>query len=147
LVDRVKRLESEMGKLRKTDRDSLIQTLVSSATQIEGVALVVSEVGGEDASGLRELAQKVRDRLTAGPAVVVLGAGTGGKAQLAAASTPAAIALGVTAPALLETGAKAIGGGAGGKDGLAMAGGANAAALSQALDGVAARLRELVSAS
>jgi alanyl-tRNA synthetase len=147
LVDRVKRLESEMGKLRKTDRDSLIQTLVSSATQIEGVSLVVSEVGGEDASGLRELAQKVRDRLAAGPAVVVLGAGTGGKAQLAAASTPAAIALGVTAPALLETGAKAIGGGAGGKDGLAMAGGANAAALSQALDGVAARLRELVSAS
>jgi alanyl-tRNA synthetase len=146
LVERVKRLESEMGKLRKTDRDSLIETLLGSATQIEGVTLVVSEVDGEDASGLRELAQKVRDRLSSGPAAVVLGAGLGGKAQLAAASTPAAIALGVTAPALLETGAKAIGGGAGGKDMLAMAGGSNAAGLSEALSGVPARLLELVSA-
>ena len=52
----------------------------------------------------------------------------------------------MTAPALLELAAKTIGGGAGGKDILAMAGGKNADALSEALGGVPARLRELLAA-
>ena len=147
LVDRVKQLESEMGKLRKGDRDAAISALAEGAIAVDGVALVVSEVPGEDASGLRELAQKVRDRLAGrGAAAVVLGSALGGKAQLVAACTPGAGGRNVTAPALLELAAKTIGGGAGGKDILAMAGGKNADALSEALGGVPARLRELLAA-
>ena len=147
LVDRVKVLESEMGKLRKGDRDAVIAALADGATSIDGVSLVVSEIPGEDASGLRELAQKVRDRLAGrGAAAVVLGSAEGGKAQLVAACNAAAGDRGVTAPALLETAAKAIGGGAGGKDILAMAGGKRADAVSGALEGVPARLRELLDA-
>jgi alanyl-tRNA synthetase len=108
---------------------------------------VVSEVAGEDASGLRELAQKVRDRLQGGPAAVVLGGGSDGKAQLVAASTAEAVARGVTAPELLREAAKAIGGGAGGKDILAMAGGRDASAVAAALGGIPARARQLLAAS
>ena len=76
---------------------------------------------------------------------MVLGAaGDGGKAQLVAACTPAAVERGVTGPALLEPAAPAIGGGAGGKDILAMAGGKRADALADALGGIPARLAELV---
>jgi alanyl-tRNA synthetase len=147
LVDRVKQLESEMGNLRKGDRDAAILALAEGAIAVDGVALVVSEVPGEDASGLRELAQKVRDRLAGrGAAAVVLGSALGGKAQLVAACTPGAGGRKVTAPALLELAARTIGGGAGGKDILAMAGGKNADALSEALGGVPARLRELLAA-
>jgi alanyl-tRNA synthetase len=144
VVEENRRLKNELGKLRAGDRDAVIEGLVGTAIPVDGVALVVSEVPGEDASGLRDLAQKVRDRLSAGPAVVVLGGGDSGKAQLVAACTGEAVARGVTAPAILEHAAKAIGGGAGGKDILAMAGGPRADALGDALGGIAARLDQLL---
>jgi alanyl-tRNA synthetase len=146
VIDENKRLRSELGKLQKGDRDAIIAALVDGAQDVGGLELVVSEVAGEDASGLRELAQKIRDRLQGRPAAVVLGGGTDGKAQLVAASTTEAVARGVTAPELLREAATIIGGGAGGKDILAMAGGRDASAVSQALGGIPARVRELLSA-
>ncbi len=147
VIEENKRLRSELGKLQKGDRDAIIASLVEGAVEVDGLSLVVSEVAGEDASGLRELAQKVRDRLQGGPAAVVLGGGSDGKAQLVAASTSEAVARGVTAPELLRVAATVIGGGAGGKDILAMAGGKDASAIGQALGGIPARARELLSAS
>jgi len=86
----------------------------------------------------------VRDRLSAGPAVVVVGSGAGGKAMLVAATTTAAVERGITAPAVLEPAARSIGGGAGGKAILANAGGKDAAKVPEALGGVQARVRELL---
>ena len=146
VVDENKRLKSELGRLRAGDRDTVIATLAESAQIVGDVALVVSEVPGEDAAGLRELAQKVRDRFGDRPAAVVVGNGEGGKAMIVAACTGAAVIRGVTAPALLETAAKAIGGGAGGKDILANAGGKDAAAVPGALGAIPARLTELLAA-
>jgi alanyl-tRNA synthetase len=146
VIEDNKRLRSELGKLQKGDRDAVIASLVDAAEDVDGLALVVSEVPGEDASGLRELAQKVRDRLQGRPAAVVLGGGSDGKAQLVAASTAEAVGRGVTAPELLRVAAGVIGGGAGGKDILAMAGGRDASAIAQALGGIPARARELLAA-
>jgi alanyl-tRNA synthetase len=146
VIEENKRLRSELGKLQKGDRDTIVASLAEGAEDVDGLALVVSEVPGEDASGLRELAQKVRDRLQGRPAAVVLGGGADGKAQLVAASTSEAVARGVSAPELLREAAVVIGGGAGGKDILAMAGGRDAAAISRALGGIPARARELLSA-
>ena len=146
LIEENKRLRSELGALQKGDRDSVIEGLVTSAEDVDGIQLVVSEVPGEDASGLRELAQKVRDRLQGGPAAVVLGGGSDGKAQLVAAVTAQAVERGVTGPELLSGAARTIGGGAGGKDILAMAGGTDAAAIPDALGGIPARTRELLAA-
>jgi alanyl-tRNA synthetase len=147
VIEENKRLRSELGKLRQGDRQALISSLAESAEQVDGIALVVADVPGEDPSGLRELAQKVRDKLSAGPAVVVVGNAEGGKPMLVAASTAQAIERGVTAPKLLETAATAIGGGAGGKDILANAGGKDATKIPEALGGIPARLRELLSGS
>jgi len=146
VIEENKRLRSELGRLQKGDRDAVIASLVDAAEDVEGLALVVSEVPGEDASGLRELAQKVRDRLQGRPAAVVLGGGGDGKAQLVAASTAEAVGRGVTAPELLRAAAEVIGGGAGGKDILAMAGGRDASAIARALGGIPARARELLAA-
>jgi alanyl-tRNA synthetase len=145
VIEENKRLRSELGALQRGDRDAVIASLVDGAQDVGGLALVVSEVPGEDASGLRELAQKVRDRLQGRPAAVVLGGGANGKAQLVAASTAEAVARGVRAPELLRDAASVIGGGAGGKDLLAMAGGRDASAIPQALGGIPARARELLS--
>jgi alanyl-tRNA synthetase len=146
VIEENKRLRSELGKVQKGDRDAIVASLVDGAQDVDGLALVVSEVAGEDASGLRELAQKVRDRLQGRPAAVVLGGGSDGKAQLVAASTSEAVARGVRAPELLREAAAVIGGGAGGKDILAMAGGRDASAISQALGGIPAQARKLLAA-
>jgi alanyl-tRNA synthetase len=144
VLEENKRLRNELGSLRAGDRDALIASLVAGAHDVDGVSLVVSEVSGEDPGGLRDLAQKVRDRLSAGPAVVVVGSGADGKAMLVAATTTAAVERGITAPAVLEPAARSIGGGAGGKDILANAGGKDAAKVPEALDGIPARVRELL---
>jgi alanyl-tRNA synthetase len=146
VIEENRRLRSELGKLRSGDRDALIASLAQGAHDVDGVALVVSEVPGEDPSGLRDLAQKVRDRLAPRAAAVVIGNGDGGRAMLVAAATQDAVARGVTAPALLEPAATLIGGGAGGKDILANAGGKDPAAVKDALGVVPARLRELLDA-
>jgi len=143
VVEETKRLRTELGALRAGDRGSLVDELVASATSVDGIALVVSEVPGEDASGLRELAQKVRDKLANGAAAVVLGAG-GDRAQLVAACTAIAVSRGVTAPLLLGPAAAQIGGGAGGKDILANAGGKRGDAVAGALGGIPARVSELL---
>ena len=144
LVEKVKRLESELGRLRRGDRDSLVASLAEGARQVDGVALVVAEVPGEDPGGLRELATALRSRLEGrGPAVVVVGNGHGGKAMLVAAVTAPAIERGITAPALLTRAAATIGGGAGGRDNLANAGGSRPDQVEEALGGIPARLAEL----
>jgi alanyl-tRNA synthetase len=144
VVEENKRLRSELGTLRQVDRGALIDDLVVSASAVEGVLLVTREVPGEDPGGLRDLVQKVRDRLAAGPAAVVLGNGEGGKAMIVAGVTQPAVDLGVRAPELLEPAAAAIEGGGGGKDILANAGGKRPEAVGEALDTIATRLAALV---
>jgi alanyl-tRNA synthetase len=146
VVEENRRLKGELGRLRAGDRDAVIASLVDGAVPVDGVSLVVSGVPGEDPAGLRDLAQKVRDRLSGGPAVVVVGNGDGGKAMIVAAVSPPAVERGVTAPAVLDVAAGVIGGGAGGKDILANAGGKHADRVDEALGGIPARLRELLGA-
>jgi alanyl-tRNA synthetase len=147
VVEENKRLKNELGKLRAGDREATIDRLVEGAEAVQDVLLVVAELPGSEAGALRETAQKVRDRLSAGPGVVVLGAARDGKAQLVAACTGAAVERGVVAPAILADAARAIGGGAGGKDILAMAGGKDAGALGAALAGIPVRLGALLTSS
>jgi len=54
------------------------------------------------------------------------------------------VSRGITAPSLLETAAKQVGGGAGGKPNLAFAGGSKAMALPEALSGIPDRLAALL---
>jgi alanyl-tRNA synthetase len=144
VVDENRRLRGELGALRAGDRGTLIEGLATGAEDVDGVALVTAEVPGEDPGGLRELAQKVRDRLQDRAAVVVVGNGEGGKAMLVAAATAEAVARGVSAPALLQAAAPLIGGGAGGKDILANAGGAHGDRVAEAIALMPARVRELL---
>ena len=147
-IERIKQVESELGRIRKVDRSAVIDALAGRAERVDGVALVVSAVAGEDANGIRELAEALRQRLEReGGGAVVLGVADGGAAKLAAAVTTSLVERGVTAPALLDPAARAVGGGAGGKPILAMAGGGNAGALEDALGVIPARLAELLAGS
>ena len=86
-AERVKQLESELGKQAKQELKDRAEQLASGARVVEGAKLVTATVDA-DADELRVLAQDVANRLE-GPdgAAVVLGTGQGGKALLVAAST------------------------------------------------------------
>ncbi|MGZ5213633.1 MAG: alanine--tRNA ligase [Actinomycetota bacterium] len=144
LVERVKRLETELGKLRQGDVASRVDQIVEQATQVDGVRLV-STLEEVDADELRELAQKVVGKLEGdGGAAVVLGSTRNGKALIVAACSRRLMERGVTAPELLDVAAKQIGGGAGGKAILGFAGGPNGDRVKDAVAGIPARLAELL---
>ncbi len=145
-AERVKQLESELGKQAKQELKERAEQLASSARLVDGTRLVTAPVDAA-ADELRSLAQDVANRLENGEgAAVVLGTGAGGKALLAAATTKNLIARGVTAQALLEPAAAIVGGGGGGKPNLAFAGGPKGDAFGEALDAVEPRLKELLQA-
>ncbi len=144
LAERVKRLESELGKIRKSDVAVRAEAVAAGATVAGGVKLYAAMEGGSP-DELRELAQTAVGRLeNANGAVVVLGSDDGGKALLVAACSKNLVARGVTAPLLLEDAATAIGGGAGGKPSLGFAGGAKGKAVRDAIGAIPARLEDLL---
>jgi len=103
------------------------------------VKLLAARVEG-DGKALRDLADKLRDRL--GRGVVALGSEQDGKAILLVAVTRDLTAR-VKAGDLVREAAKLVGGSGGGRPDLAQAGGANPAGLDQAL----AKVAEMVKAA
>jgi len=142
VVEENKRLKNELGRLSQQRASGQVDEIVATAVNIDGVRLVHT-VAAADADTLRGLAQKVVDKL-GGESAVVLGSAHGGKALLVAACSEPLTHRGVTAPALLQDAAAAIGGGSGGKPVLGFAGGKLAEQVTPAVEGIPARLRELL---
>jgi alanyl-tRNA synthetase len=141
---RIKQLESELGKVRKAEQTLEVDRLLQAATEVDGVKLVIQSLVGREPGELRELALRLRNRLVDHPAAVVLAGPGGGKTLLVAALTRDLLSRGVTAGALLEPAAKAVGGRAGGKPELAMGGGPRAGATEEALGTIPAQLQRLL---
>ena len=113
--------------------------LAGKARDVNGVKLLATRVQG-DGKALRELADKLRDRL--GRGVVALGSEQDGKAILLVAVTKDLVGK-VKAGDLVKDAAKLVGGSGGGKPDLAQVGGANPAGLDEALQ----RIEQLVTAA
>ena len=144
-LDAVRDREQRLKELQKAKKagaglgDEQIAALGEQVTELGSTkSLVVSLDGdaiGEDAvKGLRELTDKLRDKFDVD--VVVIGCSVGGRAQIVASARPAAIERGVKAGELVKLAAGIVGGGGGGRDNLAQAGGKDASQLPQALDAV-----------
>jgi alanyl-tRNA synthetase len=113
--------------------------LASQARDVNGVKVLAVRVEG-DGNALRELADKLRDKLARG--VVALGSVEDGKAVLLVAVTKDLVGK-VKAGDLVKEAAKLVGGKGGGKPDLAQAGGPDPAGIDKAL----ARVEELVRAA
>jgi alanyl-tRNA synthetase len=143
-VERVKQLEAEQGKKDREQHRDAAEQLAKDPGVVAGARLVARRHDAP-ADELRALAQDVANRLeNPEGAAVVLATGQDGKALLVAAASPNLQARGVTAPALLDPAAKIVGGGAGGKPGLAFSGGPKGDAYVEALRAIEPRLEELL---
>jgi alanyl-tRNA synthetase len=133
---RIKELERALEEASGQLAAARSGDLVSQAREVNGVKVLAVRVEG-DGKALRDLADKLRDRL--GRGVVALGSEQGGKAILLVAVTKDLVGL-VKAGDLVREAAKLVGGSGGGKPDLAQAGGPEPEGLDKAL----ARVRELV---
>ena len=108
-------------------------TLAAAATQIAGADVVASIVSGvASAKDLPDIADRVKGKLSEQSATV-LGTVVDGRVHLVAAVTPALVARGVKAGAIVKAAAQAAGGGGGGRDTMAQAGGRDPDALPDAI--------------
>jgi alanyl-tRNA synthetase len=132
VVHAVERLSERVRELEKRPKSGeAAQIDLGGAEDMGGIAVLVEARDGLDANTLRDLSDQARQKL--GDAVVVLGSTTDGRAHLVANVSPAAVERGVKAGELVRAAAPVMGGGGGGRDTLAQAGGRDPNKLPDAL--------------
>ena len=131
LMAELKSLHGELESLRsKAARDAL-GDVMSQVQEIGGIKLLATSVDGVDMNGLRDLGDQLKDRL--GEGVVVLISGQDGKVNMIAMATDGAQKAGAHAGNLIKGIASLVGGGGGGRPGMAQAGGKNPAGIPAAV--------------
>ena len=133
-IEQIHSLEKEVASLQAKIAASASSDIAENAREVNGVKVVAVSVDGADANALREMADKLRDKLHS--AVVVLATKDGAKLQLCAGVTPDLVKKGLKAGELVKFVAAQVGGKGGGKPDFAMAGGSDAEALPKALESV-----------
>ncbi|SEG89349.1 alanyl-tRNA synthetase [Thermomonospora echinospora] len=134
IVGRLREAEKELERLRSAQVLAVAGSLAESAADVGGIAFVAHRApDGTGADDLRKLAVDVRGRLARRPAVVMVAGVPKDRPVVVVAINDGARERGLKAGALVGVAAKTLGGGGGGKDDLAQGGGANPAAIGEAL--------------
>lgn len=139
IEDRIESLQTELERLRKQGAElSRLQAgattaaLIERARRIGEAQLVVARVDAGSNEALKDVADRVRQKL--GSALVVLGAAIDGRPAFLVAATADLVQKGVHAGNIVREVAKAAGGGGGGRPDLAQAGARDAGRLDAALE-------------
>jgi alanyl-tRNA synthetase len=123
-------LEKRIAELQGKLAGGASGDVLSEARHVDGVTVLATRVEGLDDKGLREMADRLRDRIKSG--VVVLGAAQGDRALLLAAVTKDLTGR-FHAGNIIKQLAPLVGGGGGGRPDFAQAGGKDPARLDEAL--------------
>jgi alanyl-tRNA synthetase len=146
-AERIRELERELRAAKKRAiTGGGVEALLSGAKEVEGVAVVAANLGEARADDLRSAADVLRPRLSKespGGAVLCLAGAAGGKVSIACWVMPKALVKrGVSAGAIVKAIAPVVGGGGGGRDEMAQAGGKDASKMDEALAKVEGLVRE-----
>lgn len=137
LQDENKALKKEIEALMAAQANSMKDSLMNSAEEINGIKVVRSLVTGLDSKAAKTLAANIEQQL--GDSIILLGLESDGKAQLQL-SISKALTEKYNAGQIIRSLAKNINGGGGGQPFYASAGGSNPAGLQAALDSLSAEL-------
>jgi alanyl-tRNA synthetase len=133
LISDQKSLEKQITNFQKQLASDQSVDLISKAQNIHGIKLLATEVSGVSAKDLRDLADKLKDKL--GTAVVVLAVVSGKKVSLISAVTKN-LTDKYQAGTILNHVASQIGGKGGGRADMAQGGGTEPEKLKDALNSV-----------
>jgi alanyl-tRNA synthetase len=134
---RLKELEKKSKSAGAADLEKVVDELSGAAEDAGGLKLLSADAGVSagrelESKELLQVAERVRAKLGDGGAVV-LGSAGDGKAALVASFGPAAQEAGLSAAEVIKGAAGLIGGGGGGRDSVAQAGGRDPSKLGEAL--------------
>jgi len=138
LKDKEKEILSLKGKLAT----SSIEEILNDIKEVKGVKVICGTVKGIDGDTLRDLADKLRDKL--GDGVVVLGSTVNDKVEFVAMASKSAIDSGIHCGKIIKEVAKIAGGGGGGRPDMAQAGGKFPEKLEEAIDNVPSIIESFV---
>lgn len=141
-IAELKEREKEIIELKRKLTGSVEEELLSSAKEVKGIKLVTGVLNDIDGDSLRDLADKLRDKIVDG--VVVLGSSHAGKVQLVAMATKNAVGMGAHCGKIVKEIAAITGGGGGGRPDMAQAGGKLPEKLEEAISKVEYILDTLV---
>src|SRR4051794_1768498 len=151
-AEEAERLEGELSQLRSQVRklersggavasgNGHEAALVEHAREEGGIRVVTGVVEGVDADALLQVSDRVKARIS--PGVVVLGSATDGKVHLVATADGQAVERGISAVELIKQIAPIVGGGGGGRDTMARAGGRDPEKLTAAVQAAEDTIRE-----
>lgn len=131
LLEKGKEMEREIARLRNQLATYTVKDLLNQVREVAGVPVLQARVDITDSEALRELADKVRDKMGSG--VVVLGSQHDGRVNFVAMVSKDLVKRGVHAGNLLREVARIAAGGGGGRADMAQAGGKDPSKLDQAL--------------
>jgi alanyl-tRNA synthetase len=118
--------------------------LAARAAQVDGAVVLAEVVEAPDAKALMDIADRVKGKL-GDSAAIVLGTVVDGRVHLVAAVTPALVERGVRAGEVVKIAAQVAGGGGGGRDTMAQAGGRDPEKLPEAIEAARAAIVESLS--
>ena len=138
VADKVQRLLRQQKDLERNFRNlqakisgGQVLDLLETARTIRGIRVLSTRVEGKDPKGLREMADRLKDRMGSG--ILLLGAEGDGKAMILCAVTPDLLPK-YSAQKLIQEIAGLVGGKGGGRPDMAQAGGPRLEGLDSALE-------------
>ncbi|MBP5225288.1 MAG: alanine--tRNA ligase, partial [Lachnospiraceae bacterium] len=131
LQNELSELKAENEKLKAEAAKSQADGILSDVRDVKGLQFLAARVETEDAGELRTLSDRLKEKLPLG--VIVLAAVNDGKVTLLCAAADEAVKRGAHAGNIIKEIAKTVGGGGGGRPGMAQAGGRDASKIGEAL--------------
>ena len=140
-----RRLSGMERSLLRAEAEALLQrvTLAAGANDQDGVRVVAGRTSANNADGMREMGDFLRDKLSS--CVVTLGGLSEGSPILITMVTPDLVERGLNAGSIARDAAKLMGGGGGGRPEMAQAGGRQPEKLDDALAAVPGLVRAALS--
>jgi len=130
LLKQQKELERNLQNLQGKISGGQLLDLLETVKTVRGIRVLSARVEGKDPKGLREMADRLKDRLGSG--ILLLGAESDGKAMILCSVTPDLMPT-YSAQKLIQEIAGLVGGKGGGRPDMAQAGGPGVEGLNSAL--------------
>ncbi|MCR5674042.1 MAG: alanine--tRNA ligase [Lachnospiraceae bacterium] len=138
----IKALTGELESLKAKAAKEAVGDISDKATDVKGITLIATAVPSVDMNGLRDLADQMKEKYTAG--VFVLCSDNVGKVNLVVMATEEAVKAGAHAGNMIKELAPMIGGGGGGRPNMAQAGGKDPAGITGMLESARGILEKML---
>ncbi|GAA0734552.1 alanine--tRNA ligase [Clostridium oceanicum] len=141
-ISEIKEKDKIINELKSKLASGSEDDILNNTKEIKGIKVTFGKVNDVDGNALRELGDKIRNKI--GEGLVVLGSECNGKVNFVAMATKEAVSKGIHCGKIIKEVASIAGGGGGGRPDMAQAGGKKPEKIEEALNTVESIVESLV---